>query len=83
MGVLIVEEHVGTKGLENLVLGEAAEEEGFIHTDIPFPEGVDHAGVGRTVAGGHYGDADRALIGWELALDLCQCQQQLGERSLA
>ena len=65
---LIVEKHVRSERFEERRLGQAAEKQRLVQTDVPLAQGTDHPFVSRRRARGDQCGADRAVIVRELTL---------------
>jgi hypothetical protein len=50
---LVIKEDIGVESLQKLALVQAPEKQGFIDTDIPCPQRLNHPLVGRGGTGRH------------------------------
>src|SRR5579859_8139431 len=83
VALLVVEEDIGAKGLEELALGQSAEEQRLIDADVPGPESADHPFVGRCRTRRDQRSADRRVVQWVYGLDAVQRRQEVLERPAA
>ena len=75
--LLIIKEHIGTKGFEEIPLAQAAKKEALINTNIPLPQSPHHPLVGRRCTGSYQCRANRTFISGKLSLQTMQGLQEV------
>ena len=72
MAWLVIEEHIGRKGLEKGCLVQATKEQRLIEANIPFAQGANDPLMGWSRTRGNQGRADRAKVLGKLPLQAIQ-----------
>ena len=62
--LLIVKENVRFQRFQYSAFIHAAEEMGFVNSDVPAAQGMDHPAVRRGTAGGNDGSFEKTLVIW-------------------
>ena len=76
MADLVVKKDVGTEGLQEHPLVQAAQEQRLVDPDIPGSQGSDHPFVRRRAPGRHKGGSYRRSVARILRLDAVQRSQK-------
>src|SRR5689334_6590407 len=80
---LIVEKHVGRKGFEKGRLGQAAEEQRLVKTNVPFAQRTNHPLMGRCRSRRDQRGTDRTGVLRELTLQQIESGKKALERPTA
>src|SRR5262245_952061 len=81
MHLLIIEEDLSTKCLQNFVFGDSAEKKCCIDSHSPCSKCLDNSRMSRAITSGYYGNAHRRVYGVKLLLHFAKYLQQLSERT--